>query len=109
MKQPPLPDITAWPDLTEEWWRTWGDDPRTANCQAADWLFLMDGAFLHATIWGSGDVSKVSDLRAHVKAFEARLKELAESSPAPRKGTPLDELAKRRAQRESRAARKQGS
>lgn len=104
MAQPRLPDITEWPEITVDWWETWGRDERTRACTDADWLFMLDGALLHATVWGSGDVARLSDLRAHVKAFEARLAELAKSAPVQRKGTALDELAKRRANRKAAAS-----
>lgn len=106
MAQPELPDGFDWPELTRCWWQTWGEDPRTRPCTDTDWLFLQDGAILHASIWGGGDADKVGDLRNHLKVWEARLAELAKSAPVERKDTPLDELRKRREARQAGAARK---
>ena len=106
MTQPDLPDIDSeWPAQTRAWWKAWGDDPRTVPCTETDWLFLLDGALLHATVWGAGEVARVNDLRAHMKAFEERLTALAATHPPERKATPLDELAGRRKDRKSGASR----
>jgi hypothetical protein len=80
MAQPELPDGIEWPDSTREWWKAWGDDPRTQKCADVDWLYLFDGALLHAAIWGNGDFASIGNLRSHVKLFEQRLKELNDST-----------------------------
>lgn len=107
MRQPKLPDFVEWPEFTIQWWNSWGRDPRTKACVKTDWLYLMNGALLHAQVW-SGDTAAIRDLRAHEAKFEDRLKELDSGETKPREKervTPLDELAQRREQRGTSTAR----
>src|SRR5699024_2322086 len=105
MKQPDLPKGLDWPELTQTWWEAWGRDDRTTNCTDTDLLYLMDGAVLHASVWGAGDFSKVNDLRLHMKAFEQRLAELAsDRGEKIKEGTKVDELQRKRENRKSKAA-----
>ncbi|WP_461004575.1 phage terminase small subunit [Trueperella pyogenes] len=107
MRQPKLLDGIDWPEFTQEWWKAWGRDPRTKACAKVDWLYLMNGALLHAQVW-SGDTAAIRDLRAHEAKFEQRLAELNGGKAEvveEKKVTPLDELARRRQTRGTSTAR----
>jgi hypothetical protein len=93
MAQPELPGDIEWPDSTREWWSAWGDDPRTEKCADVDWLYLLDGALLHAAIWSNGDFASIGNLRSHVKLFEQRLKELNGDQAGSGEQTPTAALA----------------
>ncbi|WP_130865839.1 phage terminase small subunit [Acidipropionibacterium timonense] len=82
MAQPPLPDDVdwEWADATRQWWRAWGEDPRTADCSDADWGFLLEAAILHTSIWDDHEFVNISSLRAHELAFMSRLDKGREAS-----------------------------
>ncbi len=97
-EQPDLPEEIEWPDQTRAWWQMWADSPLSEHFMATDWTFLLDTALLHAAVWGSGDFSKLAELRVRVAKFgatpedRARLRiQFAEADAgdggAPRSGT----------------------
>lgn len=106
-----LPDNIDWPDRTREWWQKWVEAPIVKDWTPLQWEFLLDTALLHATVWGSGDMSKLSELRTRTTLLgglpgvepAAKLskagKKSAADTAATAEGTPLDELAKRRKSR----------
>lgn len=70
-EQPNLPDGYPWPDETLEWWAMWRDSPQAELFGSTDWSFLLDTAFLHANLWGNGDLSVLAELRIRVAKFGA--------------------------------------
>lgn len=70
-KQPPLPDVTDWPEVTRRWWDTWGAEPMAADFRPTDWDFLLDTALLHAKVWGEGDLKLLAELRLRVAKMGA--------------------------------------
>lgn len=70
-EQPSLPDSVPWPDATVEWWQMWADSPQSELFGSTDWAFLLDTAFLHANLWGNGDVTVLPELRIRVAKFGA--------------------------------------
>lgn len=84
--QPPLPDRYLWPKITQDWWNAWGDDPRTEACSLADWNFLAGAALLHAQVWQQGDITQVTPLRQHERAFMQRLDRYADMGVATASG-----------------------
>lgn len=68
-EQPTLPEDIEWPERTREWWAMWGGSPMAEHFMASDWDYLLDTALLHAAVWGSGDFSKLAELRLRVAKF----------------------------------------
>lgn len=97
-----LPEDEDWCPRVQQWWQAWQDDPRTAKCTDVDWLYLLNGAILQQAVWGYNDYTQIRELRAHEKAFEARLKELngEATSPVEQVATPavamIDKYRKRK-------------
>lgn len=106
-----LPDILDWPERTRDWWGAWVESPITKDWEPLTWEYLLDTALLHATVWGSGDMSKLGELRARVerlggvpektKGAGVSVKQEAPAARPKSESTVLDELA---ARRKSRAA-----
>lgn len=106
-----LPDNIDWPERTREWWQKWVEAPIVKGWTPLQWEFLLDTALLHATVWGSGDMSKLSELRTRTTLLgglpgqepAAKLPKAGKKgsavSAATAESTPLDELAKRRKSR----------
>lgn len=69
--QPTLPEDIDWPPATVSWWRMWDESPLSEHFMTSDWSFLLDTALLHAAVWGSGDFTKLSELRIRVAKFGA--------------------------------------
>lgn len=69
--QPDLPDDIDWPGQTVTWWRMWRESPLSDHFMSSDWSFLLDTALLHAAVWGSGDFTKLAELRVRVAKFGA--------------------------------------
>lgn len=70
-ERPELPEGYPWPDETLEWWDMWRDAPQSEHFGSTDWSFLLDTAFLHANLWGNGDLSVMAELRIRVAKFGA--------------------------------------
>lgn len=69
--QPDLPDAMPWPEETIKWWNMWADSPQAELFGSTDWSFLLDTAWLHAMLWGNGDLSVLAELRIRVAKFGA--------------------------------------
>ena len=99
-----LPDSIDWPTQTREWWGAWVGSDVTADWTPLQWHYLLDTALIHATVWGSGDMAKASELRARVERLgglpeksKVSLVQHVQAEPADvRGGTPLDEFTSRR-------------
>lgn len=84
--QPPLPDLQidadgellafTWPPATEAWWKSWADEPMSADFRSTDWQFLMDTALLHAAVW-RGELKYLGELRLRVAKLGATLEDRA--------------------------------
>ena len=61
----------VWPEATRRWWAMWRDSPQAEHFGSTDWSFLLDTAFLHAAVWGRGNMSALSELRLRVQKFGA--------------------------------------
>lgn len=105
-----LPDILDWPERTRDWWGAWVESPITKDWDQLTWEYLLDTALLHATVWGSGDMSKLGELRARVERLGGvpeKTKGVSGSGVKPEASAPgpkseptvLDELAARRKNR----------
>lgn len=105
-----LPEAIDWPEITREWWAAWQQSPQTADWDDLQWHYLLDTALIHATVWGNGDVSRATELRARIERLGGVIPATAKPSKAKRptqnkaasedRGvTPLDELRQRRANR----------
>lgn len=66
VSQPELPDAVDWPEITQRWWRTWGDEPMSADFRQTDWDFLADTALLHRAVWAEGELRLLPELRLRV-------------------------------------------
>ncbi|MCL2089857.1 MAG: hypothetical protein FWH11_01300 [Micrococcales bacterium] len=69
--QPGLPDDVPWPEQTRVWWQMWAESPLAEHFMSTDWSFMLDTALLHAAVWGSGDFTKLPELRIRVAKFGA--------------------------------------
>ena len=69
--QPPLPEGIAWPEQTLRWWANWGAEPMAAEFRPTDWDFMIDTAFLHARVWGRGEVKLLPEIRLRVAKMGA--------------------------------------
>ena len=70
-EQPDLPVDVDWPEQTRAWWAMWAASPLAEHFMVTDWSFLLDTALLHAAVWGSGDFTKLPELRVRVAKFGA--------------------------------------
>lgn len=100
-EQPELPEDIPWPERTRKWWAMWGEAAQSEFFSLTDWDFLLDTALLHAAVWGSGDLSKLVELRLRVAKFgatqedRARLRmQFAEADAADRERPEEDEPAR---------------
>lgn len=75
--QPDLPDSVDWPEVTREWWRTWGDEPMSQDFRRTDWDFLADTALIHSRVWGEGDLRMLPELRLRVAKMGATAEDRA--------------------------------
>lgn len=59
-----------WPAQTRIWWESWKNSPQAEHFGLTDWVFLMDTAVLHASLW-RGHVNAAAELRLRVAKFGA--------------------------------------
>ncbi|MDX2575885.1 hypothetical protein PV332_10375 [Streptomyces scabiei] len=82
-------DVVAWHPMTQLWWAAWRKSPMAQTFGETDWLFLIDTALMHHTMWAKGRWEFASEVRLRAAKFgatpedRARLK-LKVDDPAPR-------------------------
>jgi hypothetical protein len=106
--QPLLPECFEWPQITKDWWATWGSEPMAADFRPTDWDFLLDTALLHAKVWSEGDMKLLAELRLRVAKMGATSEDRARlrityaqadeaEEKRDRKGTPASRYKQLRA------------
>lgn len=95
-EQPPLPDSMDWPDITTTWWDALKGLPGADDFTEMQWLYLMDTALLHASVW-SGDFTKHGELGRRMAEFgvtPAAMARLNGAKPSTsRLGAPTEQRA----------------
>lgn len=61
-----LPSNIDFPDETKQWFDDWVKSERTKNWDAAQWQYFYDTALVHASVWGSGDMAMLGELRTRL-------------------------------------------
>ena len=95
-EQPPLPDSMNWPEITTTWWDALKGLPGADDFTEMQWLYLMDTALLHASVW-SGDFTKHGELGRRMAEFgvtPAAMARLNGAKPSTsRLGAPTEQRA----------------
>jgi hypothetical protein len=109
-----LPEGVDWPQQTLEMWEQLRRSPMAATWLPADWSHLIDTALLHARLW-QGDTRIASEVRLRLAQFgvtpeaRLRLRQLVTDN-SPTSSTPvLDDLMRRRQERNNKPESKKGS
>ncbi|MFF1400227.1 hypothetical protein ACFVZD_41465 [Streptomyces sp. NPDC058287] len=82
-----------WHPMTKLWWDSWRSSPQAQTFVQTDWLFLIDTALMHHTMWAKGRWEFASEVRLRAAKFgatpedRARLK-LKVDDPATRPQAP---------------------
>ncbi|GAB7187162.1 hypothetical protein ATKI12_6993 [Kitasatospora sp. Ki12] len=82
-----------WHPMTKLWWESWRASAQAQTFTATDWLFLIDTALMHHTMWAKGRWEFASEVRLRAAKFGAtpedrmRLKIQVETPGAARTAT----------------------
>ncbi|MFD8315883.1 phage terminase small subunit [Kitasatospora purpeofusca] len=60
-----------WHPMTKLWWESWRTSAQAALFTATDWLFLIDTALMHHTMWAKGRWEFASEVRLRAAKFGA--------------------------------------
>lgn len=82
MRGPELPDgvlgvdedsglMVEWHLMTQRWWDSWRTSPMAQHFIETDWLFLIDTALMHHTMWSKGRWEYASEIRLRAAKFGA--------------------------------------
>ncbi|WP_030558728.1 phage terminase small subunit [Streptomyces aureocirculatus] len=83
-----------WHPMTQLWWDSWRMSPQAQQFVQTDWLFLIDTALMHHTMWARGRWEFASEVRLRAAKFgatpedRARLK-LTVDDPTTRPQAPV--------------------
>ncbi|MET7939624.1 hypothetical protein [Streptomyces sp. NPDC005302] len=83
-----------WHAMTKLWWDAWRSSAQAQTFVDTDWLFLIDTALMHHTMWAKGRWEFASEVRLRAAKFgatpedRARLK-LKVDDPATRPQAPV--------------------
>ncbi|MFJ6636555.1 hypothetical protein ACIQMR_35105 [Streptomyces sp. NPDC091376] len=87
-----------WHPMTKLWWDSWRTSPQAQTFMETDWLFLIDTALMHHTMWAKGRWEFASEVRLRAAKFgatpedRARLK-LKVDEPTSARQTPAQQPA----------------
>lgn len=83
-----------WHAITKQWWNSWRTSAQAQTFTETDWLFLLDTALMHHTMWAKGRWEFASEVRLRAAKFgatpedRARLKlDVTGPNPAPQRPT----------------------
>ncbi|MER6485755.1 hypothetical protein ABT264_19630 [Streptomyces virginiae] len=57
--------------MTQLWWDSWRTSAQAQTFAATDWLFLIDTALMHHTMWAKGRWEFASEVRLRAAKFGA--------------------------------------
>nr|WSW58511.1 hypothetical protein OG513_07885 [Streptomyces sp. NBC_00998] len=60
-----------WHSMTQLWWDSWRTSAQAQTFVATDWLFLIDTALMHHTMWAKGRWEFASEVRLRAAKFGA--------------------------------------
>ncbi|MFD6364363.1 hypothetical protein ACFWFX_31660 [Streptomyces roseolus] len=60
-----------WHPMTQLWWDSWRTSAQAQTFTATDWLFLIDTALMHHTMWAKGRWEFASEVRLRAAKFGA--------------------------------------
>ncbi|MFZ3570608.1 hypothetical protein ACOKM5_27130 [Streptomyces sp. BH097] len=60
-----------WHAMTQAWWNSWHTSAQAQTFTDADWLFLIDTALMHHTMWAKGRWEFASEVRLRAAKFGA--------------------------------------
>lgn len=60
-----------WHPMTKLWWDSWRASPQAQTFMQTDWLFLIDTALMHHTMWAKGRWEFASEVRLRAAKFGA--------------------------------------
>ncbi|MFB7919214.1 hypothetical protein [Streptomyces sp. NPDC056061] len=64
-------EIVRWHPMTQAWWESWRTSPVAQTFVQTDWLFLVDTALMHHTMWAKGRWEFASEVRLRAAKFGA--------------------------------------
>ncbi|MGW6855788.1 phage terminase small subunit [Streptomyces xanthophaeus] len=63
--------MIEWHPMTQLWWDSWRTSAQAQTFVATDWLFLIDTALMHHTMWAKGRWEFASEVRLRAAKFGA--------------------------------------
>ncbi|MFF3142148.1 hypothetical protein ACFVRU_10560 [Streptomyces sp. NPDC057927] len=60
-----------WHPMTQLWWDSWRSSAQAQTFVQTDWLFLIDTALMHHTMWAKGRWEFASEVRLRAAKFGA--------------------------------------
>ncbi|WP_425837295.1 hypothetical protein [Streptomyces fractus] len=60
-----------WHAMTQLWWNSWRTSAQAQTFTDTDWLFLIDTALMHHTMWAKGRWEFASEVRLRAAKFGA--------------------------------------
>lgn len=60
-----------WHSITKQWWNSWRMSAQAQTFTETDWLFLLDTALMHHTMWAKGRWEFASEVRLRAAKFGA--------------------------------------
>lgn len=82
-------ELVEWHPMTRLWWDSWRTSAQAQTFTDTDWLFLIDTALMHHTMWAKGRWEFASEVRLRAAKFgatpedRARLKIKVDDPSAP--------------------------
>lgn len=68
---PELPDGIDWHPMTRNMWAAWGRSPMAALMTEVDWVYMLDTALMHHTMWEKGRWEFAAEVRIRSAQFGA--------------------------------------
>jgi hypothetical protein len=60
-----------WHPMTKLWWESWRESAQAQTFTGTDWVFLVDTALMHNTMWAKGRWEFASEVRLRAAKFGA--------------------------------------
>jgi hypothetical protein len=64
-------EVVEWHSMTQLWWSAWRTSAQAQTFTDTDWLFLIDTALMHHTMWAKGRWEFASEVRLRAAKFGA--------------------------------------
>lgn len=64
-------EVLPWHPMTQLWWDAWRTSAQAQTFVSTDWLFLIDTALMHHTMWAKGRWEFASEVRLRAAKFGA--------------------------------------